>query len=76
VNNSEIKLVKLMDVIRKDSGVNNAVDAMEQLSLILLLQYFYNAILVGSSKINPANDFESLFFKKNKFHVKEIDENF
>ncbi|WP_206483015.1 N-6 DNA methylase [Thalassotalea sp. G2M2-11] len=42
MNNNEDKLFKVAEYIRKDSGVNNAIDAMEQLSLLLLFHCVIN----------------------------------
>ncbi len=61
MNNIEIKLNKLIDIIRKDTGINNTMDAMEQLSAMLLLQYFCEVILVNSPKEKNTNDLKNLF---------------
>ncbi len=68
MNNTEIKLNKLIDIIRKDTGINNTMDAMEQLSAILLLQYYYEVVLVESVKEKNKGDFKSLFYNLDYFN--------
>jgi type I restriction enzyme M protein len=41
MNSHDNAFLKLINVIRKDSGINNMIDAVEQLSLLLLVKYFY-----------------------------------
>ena len=48
MNNTEMKLNELINIIRKDTGINNTMDAIEQLSAILLLKYFYKDALIDS----------------------------
>ncbi|MBU1013188.1 MAG: N-6 DNA methylase [Bacteroidetes bacterium] len=76
MNNSETKLINLIDIIRKDSGINNAIDAMEQLSLILLLKYFYDIILADAPKRNAIGDFKKLFYNSNCFNSGKIETDF
>lgn len=73
MNSTEIKLNKLIDLIRKDTGINNTMDAMEQLSAMLLLQYFYKGSLMDSFDIeknqidfSKFNDVLEVFFKNQK----------
>jgi len=61
MNNTEINLNKLIDIIRKDTGINNTMDAIEQLSAILLLKYCYEVILVNSYKEKNTDNFRNLF---------------
>lgn len=57
MNSPEVRLISLLDILRRDSGVSNALGALEQLSLLLLLKYFHN--LVEPTKVSP---FSSLSF--------------
>jgi len=66
MNNTETKLNKLIDIIRKDTGINNTMGAMEQLSAMLLLQYFYKTRFVNLSKEKKADNFRNLFNNLNK----------
>lgn len=47
---AKVNLINLLDLIRKDSGINNAIGAMEQLSLLILLKYLYRIICVSNRK--------------------------
>jgi type I restriction enzyme M protein len=76
MNSLETKLVYLIDIIRKDSGINNAIDAMEQLSLILLLQYFYEIILKGKPRQNTTGSFKNLFYNSICFNSGKIETDF
>ncbi|MBX2849821.1 MAG: N-6 DNA methylase [Acidiferrobacterales bacterium] len=76
MTNSEVILTKLVDDIRKDAGVNNAIDAMEQLSLILLLKYFYGHILAGVPGQEHIGDFKYLFFTSNEYDEESIEIDF
>lgn len=75
MNNSEDTLIKLLDAIRKDAGVNNAIDAMEQLSLILLVKYFYDAQFLDSTNPRQITCFKDLFFKQNDLNPSIIEKN-
>lgn len=68
MNNSEAILIKLLDEIRKDAGINNAIDAMEQLSLILLVKYFYDTQFLDATRLNQTISFIDLFFSPNYFN--------
>ena len=76
MNNSETKLINLIDIIRKDSGINNAIDAMEQLSLILLLKYFYEEILIDAPKRSTIGAFKKLFYNSNYLNSGKIETDF
>lgn len=75
MNNIEMKLNKLINIIRKDTGINNAMDAMEQLSAILLLKYFYKEVSIDFSIEDQRRGFKKLFFELNYFNTekKQID---
>lgn len=75
MNNTEIKLNELINIIRKDTGINNTMDAMEQLSAILLLKYFYKEASIDLSISDQRRGFEKLFFELDYFHIekKQID---
>lgn len=76
MNNIEIKLNNLIDIIRKDSGINNTMDAIEQLSAILLLQYFYEEVLLTSFKEKYAGDFKNLFYELDYFNKEKTTTDF
>lgn len=76
MNNIEIKLNNLIDIIRKDSGINNTMDAIEQLSAILLLQYFYEEVLLTSFKKKYAGDFKNLFYDLDYFNKEKTTTDF
>ena len=59
------KLVKIIELLRKDTAINNAIDAMEQLSLMLLIKYLYEFNLVDVLNKSYLGSFENLFCKEN-----------
>lgn len=67
MNNTEIELNNLIDIIRKDTGINNTMDAIEQLSAILLLKYFYEEVLVDLFEEKYTKDFKNLFYQLDYF---------
>jgi type I restriction enzyme M protein len=71
MSNSENILIRLIDIIRKDAGINNSIDAMEQMSLILLLKYFENLLLEESFIHSDSNYTASLLNKLNVFFKSE-----
>lgn len=73
MNNAEIDLSKLIDVARKDSGINNSIDAMEQVSLLLLLKYFYTVTLSDVTWKNSILSFRNFFVKNNVFSSAKIE---
>lgn len=62
MSNSETTFVKLIEHIRRDAGISNAMDAMEQLSLILLLKYVHSVMLIDTPKKSLTGNFKDLFF--------------
>ncbi|MFT5760089.1 MAG: type I restriction enzyme M protein [Alteromonadaceae bacterium] len=65
MNNDNNKLVKIIELLRKDTAINNAIDAMEQLSLMLLIKYLYEFNLVDLPNKSYLGSFENLFCKEN-----------
>ncbi|MFT6901152.1 MAG: type I restriction enzyme M protein [Colwellia sp.] len=56
-----------MELLRKDTGINNAIDAMEQLSLLLIVKYFIEVVLIDSPKKELDRSFRGLFYNYNDF---------
>lgn len=75
MNNTEIKLNELINIIRKDTGINNAVDAIEQLSAILLLKYLYKEASIDLYIEEQRRGFKNVFFESDYFNIekKQID---
>lgn len=59
------KLVRIMELLRKDTGINNAIDAMEQLSLLLIIKYFYDVVLIDMPRKGRIGTFKDLFYNSN-----------
>ncbi|OEF08229.1 hypothetical protein A1QK_06550 [Vibrio genomosp. F10 str. 9ZD137] len=72
MNNKENALVKLLGVIRKDNGINNITDAIEQLSLLLILKYLYDSLLILDSEPRRYRSFSDLF---ESFYYDSFDDN-
>jgi type I restriction enzyme M protein len=68
MNKYNNKLVKIMELLRKDTGINNAIDAMEQLSLLLIIKYFYEVVLIDAPKNGCEGSFKDLFYNSNHFY--------
>lgn len=51
------KLINIIELIKKDTGINNAIDAVEQLALLLLVKYIHEV----ASKGNDIGSFKNLF---------------
>ncbi|WP_417438452.1 N-6 DNA methylase [Idiomarina sp.] len=47
MNSNKNLLTKVFGYIRKDYGINNSMEAMEQLSLLLLTKYIYERVLIS-----------------------------
>lgn len=60
MNNSDVNLIKLIDIVRQDSGVNNATEMMEQLSLLIILKYFHHAICTDTQNQEYLGSFKDL----------------
>jgi type I restriction enzyme M protein len=56
-----------MELLRKDTGINNAIDAMEQLSLLLIMKYFYEVVLIETPRKRHIGSFHGLFPNSNHF---------
>ncbi|MFN1531776.1 N-6 DNA methylase [Vibrio jasicida] len=61
------KLMNIIELIRKDTGINNAIDAVEQLALLLLVRYTHEVASNKISKENYIESFKNLFFDLNDF---------
>ncbi|MBF4375711.1 restriction endonuclease subunit M, partial [Vibrio anguillarum] len=61
------KLINIIELIRKDTGINNAIDAVEQLALLLLVRYTHEVASNEISKENYIDSFRNLFFDLNDF---------
>jgi len=61
------KLMNIIEIIRKDTGINNAIDAVEQLALLLLVRYTHEVASNDISKVNHIDSFKKLFFDLNYF---------
>lgn len=61
------KLINIIELIRKDTGINNAIDAVEQLALLLLVRYTHEVASNEISKENYIDSFKNLFFDLNDF---------
>ncbi len=68
MNNSNYKLTRIVELLRKDTGINNSIDAIEQLSLLLLIKYFYDVSSCGQSDIRRSS-FRELFCEVNDFSI-------
>lgn len=61
MNNENNTLTQAIDYIKKDAGINNAIDAMEQLSLLILLKISYEAATYGNEAHCNIESFDILF---------------
>lgn len=68
MNYNKNKLIRIMQLLRKDTGINNATDAVEQLSLLLIIKYFYEIILIDTPRKGNVRAFKYLFYNSNHFH--------
>lgn len=59
MNNS--RLIGVIELLRKDTGINNAIDAVEQLSLLLLVKYLHEVSITNISNGNNTGSFWGLF---------------
>jgi type I restriction enzyme M protein len=57
------KLIKIIEYIRKDMGINNAIDALEQFSLLLLLKYFHVLATNDTNNSMSNEPFSKLFYR-------------
>lgn len=60
MNRLNNQLSGLIDVLRKDAGINNAIDALEQLSLLLLFRYFHEVVLDNVTAKMPISVFSGI----------------
>jgi type I restriction enzyme M protein len=68
------KLIDIMELLRKDTGINNAIDSMEQLSLLLIVKYFFEG--APSFYLNIESSFNHLFLERGEFNQNGIASNF
>ncbi|EPR5024749.1 N-6 DNA methylase [Vibrio fluvialis] len=61
------ELINIIELIKKDTGINNAIDAVEQLALLLLVRYTHELASNEISKENYIDSFKNLFFDLNDF---------
>jgi type I restriction enzyme M protein len=76
MNKSNNKLIKIIEYIQKDMGINNAIDAMEQFSLLLLLKYFYDLAPTDTNDSKGNEPFRKLFYKGYNSNYGRINPNF
>lgn len=60
------RLINIIDILKKDTGINNAIDAVEQLSLLLLIKYLDEASIKLLNE-NYLGSFPSLFLELDNF---------
>lgn len=75
MNNSNNKLARIVELLRKDTGINNSIDAIEQLSLLLLIKYFYDVTSNRQSDISISS-FRGLFSEVNGLEHGKINNDF
>ncbi|MFZ2842936.1 N-6 DNA methylase [Psychrobacter sp.] len=75
MNNSNNKLARIVELLRKDTGINNSIDAIEQLSLLLLIKYFYDFTSNNQSGIHRSS-FRGLFSDIHGFDEGKINNDF
>ncbi len=75
MNNSNNKLAYIVELLRKDTGINNSIDAIEQLSLLLLIKYFYDVALNSQSNMRRKS-FRELFSEINDLEHGRINNDF
>ena len=76
MNNSDFNLLKLLDIIRNDPGINNAIDAMEQLSLLLILKYLHHVTSSGLLNQRYFEKFSAVILNSNIIYNGKIESNF
>ncbi|WP_367110723.1 N-6 DNA methylase [uncultured Psychrobacter sp.] len=76
MNNSNNKLARIVELLRKDTGINNSIDAIEQLSLLLLIKYFYDVILFNNQSDIHKNSFRGLFSEIYSFEHGKLNNDF
>ncbi|MGF1750610.1 N-6 DNA methylase [Vibrio cionasavignyae] len=56
------RLINIIELLKKDTGINNAIDAVEQLSLLLLIKYLHEAVSKEVSNENHIGSFRKSLF--------------
>lgn len=57
------RLIDIIELLRKDTGINNAIDAVEQLSLLLLIKYIDKAASIELLNEKHFGSFPNLFIE-------------
>ncbi|MGF1732908.1 N-6 DNA methylase [Photobacterium kasasachensis] len=65
MNNS--RLIDIIELLRKDTGINNAIDAVEQLSLLLLIKYLHKTVSIELLNESHICSFQNLFCELDDF---------
>lgn len=65
-----------MDLLKKDTGINNAIDAMEQLSLLLIIKYFYEVVLIDTPRKGHIGSFKDIFYHSERFCKEGLETDF
>ncbi|WP_201554932.1 N-6 DNA methylase [Psychrobacter immobilis] len=76
MNNSNNKLLLIVELLRKDTGINNSIEAIEQLSLLLLTKYFYDVALSHNQNNVRRTSFRGLFSEIDGFEHREANNDF
>lgn len=75
MNNSNNRLAYIVELLRKDTGINNSIDAIEQLSLLLLIKYFHDVTSNYQNEVHRSS-FRRLFSEVNDFERRKINNDF
>ncbi len=76
MNNSNNKLARIVELLRKDTGINNSIDAIEQLSLLLLIKYFYDVTLFNNQSDIHRGSLRGLFSEIHGFEHGKVNNDF
>lgn len=63
MNSQENKLIRILNLIKKDSAINSAMDALEQLSLMLLIKFLYDCKFIDFLDGENLLSYENLNYK-------------
>jgi type I restriction enzyme M protein len=55
------RLYEIIELLRKDTAINNSIDAVEQLSLLLIIKYLYEHNLIDRPMIGREHFFDYFF---------------
>lgn len=77
MNKPDNRFLKIVDIIKKDSAINNSIDAVEQLCLLLLTRYLYEIGNLRTYSSEVDTFFEKLFnFDDSAFNKITLHEEF